>query len=106
MLSVRHWRIGVYAASRLWLFPLAYGIGEFAKHKTVADIPSYARKLPCPVGRSCDSLSKLRRHLSVPWTSLIVRPRLCIANSRVKSCGVRIQCRLAIKALPGQVERP
>src|SRR6516165_4216035 len=76
MLSVRHWRVGVYAASRLWLFPFPYGIGEFAKHKTVADIPSYARKLPCPVGRSCDSLSKLRRHVSIPWMSPVARPRI------------------------------
>jgi hypothetical protein len=45
---------------------LAYGIGELAKHKTVADIPSYARKLPYPVGCSCDRLSKLRRHVSIP----------------------------------------
>ena len=37
-------RIGVHAASRLWLFSLARGSGELAKHKTVADIPSNAWK--------------------------------------------------------------
>jgi hypothetical protein len=65
-LSVRHWRIGMDASFGVWLFSLAHIIAELAKHKTVANMPSYARELPCPVGRSRDSLNKLRRHVSIP----------------------------------------
>jgi hypothetical protein len=64
MLSVRHWRVSMGAASRPWFFSLARGM-ELVKHKTVAEVPGHTWKLPCTIGRSRHSLSKLRRHVSI-----------------------------------------
>ena len=50
--------MGTWPVSHLRLFaPVG---GEFAKHKTVTNIPSYARDLHCRVGRARYSLSKFR----------------------------------------------
>src|SRR6516162_5448942 len=59
VLSVRHWRVSMNAASRPWFFSLARGTGELAKQKTVAEIPGHTWKLPCTIGCSRHSLSKL-----------------------------------------------
>ena len=60
--SVWHSRIGVYATSRLWLFSLAYGIGELTKHKTVADIPGNSWNLSYTIGDFRDGSRDFRRH--------------------------------------------
>jgi hypothetical protein len=44
---------------------LARSTGELAKQKTVAEIPGHTWKLPCTIGCSRHSLSKLRRRVSI-----------------------------------------
>ena len=83
-LPVRHRPNSADMASRLWLFSFANGIGEFAKHKTVADVPGDSWNLSYAISKFRDGSRDFRRHLNNSKAVVIAGRELLISIPRIR----------------------
>ncbi len=59
------------AASGLWLLPFASGIGEFAKHETMCNVPSNSWKLAYAISHLRGNARESKGHLNSPGSLII-----------------------------------